>query len=98
MQSHACRWVMAFQAHSQDEAHVWWPSSVFCLEVLCIWFFTERRLKYIQRYQRLNSNLFFRPRPGQKIIDTMGSDENRDTAKLQATQIPRNEGENCKKR
>lgn len=28
---------MAFQAHSQDEAHVWWPSSVFCLEVLCIW-------------------------------------------------------------
>ena len=41
--------------------------------------------------------MFFRPRPGQKIIDTMGSDENRDTAKLQAAPI-HNEGENCKKR
>lgn len=39
----------------------------------------------------------FRPRPGQKIIDTMGSDENRDTAKLQAAPI-RNEGENLQRK
>lgn len=58
--------------------------------------FTKRRLKYIQRYQRLNSNLFFRPRPGQKIIDTMGSDENRDTAKLQASQYSAMRGKTAK--
>lgn len=44
---------MAFQAHSQDEAHVWWPSFFLCLEVLGIWF--APRLKYIQKYQQLNS-------------------------------------------